>query len=343
MLRLPLLRLSVIGAISLLLATPVAARVLTLSHQTDTSAIVRDAVAGDSTVGALASPQGRLLVGVGLLAADAAHDLVYVAVNADPAGPAAGTPATLLVDAYGSVPVPLGSLSAPSGRYFSALVFDAPTSRLIGVVSDPTNVAAAKTFVATTSNGSLFGVPAYVDTTAGCCRLASGIAAWRASTQELFMVGRRSADTADQLLRFNLAAASPGPDAYPIAGDSVVALAVDSLSGNLYAIARSVLNVTHLAQVTYSTPGTPANLSAIGSTPAQCCYVATGPATIDGTGAARALYALTRDATAPATMRLSSFNLASGNAVVVNGAMDGYGLWSDPAAQFDRIFANGFD
>lgn len=345
MLRMNLPCLALASAAGILLAMPAGARVLTLSAQGDSAAMVRDAGGGSAATNVLASPQGRLLVGSGLLAADAGHDLLYVGVNADPIGPAAGTPGTVLVSAYGATPVPSGALNAPAGRYFTALAFDASTSRLVGVVSDATalTTAVAQVFTATTSNGTAIGLPNFLDTNAGCCRFSAGIAAWRASTHELFMVGRRNGDSTDQLLRFDFSASSPGPDAYPITDERVAALAIDSADGSLYAIARSVLDVSHLARVTYSTPGTPATLSAIGSAPADCCYVASGPATIDGVGSARALFALTRNATTPGAMRLSSFNLASGAPLVVNAAMDGYGLWTDPAASLDRIFANGFE
>lgn len=345
MLRLTPLRLTLAGAFGILAAASAPARVLTLSYQTDTTAVVRDASDGDTATSLLTSPQGRLLVGTGLVAADAVHDLLYVVANADPLGPVPGTPATILVYGYGSSPVPSGSFDAPIGRYFTAFAFDATVARLVGIVADSSNLntAVAQVFTVPTSNGTSIGTPNYVDTLAGCCRFAAGIAAWRASTQELFMVGRRDGDSVDQLLRFDLGAASPGPDAYPIVGDSVAALAVDNQSGSLYALAHSALSFTHLALVSYSTPDTPANLSAIGSAPAECCFVASGPAAIDGSGALRALHALTRDATTPASTRLSRFNLGDGSVMVVNNAIDGYGLWTDSAAMLDRIFTNGFD
>jgi hypothetical protein len=177
----------------------------------------------------------------------------------------------------------------------------------------------------------------------GCCRLTRGVAAWRATTRELFAIGRNTGDAEDQLLRFDVGTGSALPDDYPIADDRVVALAVDAEDGSLYALARSTLDFTYLARITYTAPGTPVTLSAIGSAPAACCYVAAGPATIDGAGSARALYALTRDATAPADMQLSRFDFSSGNPVVVNTTIEGYGLWTDAAASLDRIFANGFD
>lgn len=335
-----------VAAVALIgLAAPVAARVLTLSPQDDSSAVVRDAASGSSSLNTLVSPQGRLLVEVGALAADVGRDLVYVAVNPDPAGPAAGTPAAIRAHAYGNTPVPLGTLNAPGGRYFVALAFDPALARLVGVVADPSGVAMASIFTATTNAGTAFGAPAYVDTAVDCCRISSGIVAWRASTQELFLVGRRTGDTEDQLLRFDISVVgSVVPNAYPIAGgDRVVALAVDAPTGKLYAIARSAMDFSYLASVTWSAPGTPASLSPIGSAPSGCCYLATGAATIDGDPGARALFALTRDTNAPGTMRLSRFDFTSGNPVVVNAATKGYGLWSDPVATLDRIFADGFE
>jgi len=80
-------------------ALPASARVLTLSRQDDANAIVRDAASGDVTSGVLGVSSGRLLVPLGALAADDAHDLLYVALAADPA---AGPPTTPLVAvAYG--------------------------------------------------------------------------------------------------------------------------------------------------------------------------------------------------------------------------------------------------
>lgn len=332
------------GLVIALLAVSASARVLTLSYQSDTTAIVRDAFDGNVAASTLTSAQGRLLVEAGVLAADPDHDLLYVAANADPAGPAAGTPAALLVNAYGSMPVPLGSVQAPVGRYFAVLAFDAPASRLVGIVADPTNIAVAQVFTVVTNSGASLGAPSYTDTLTGCCRFNSGVAAWRAPTQDLLVIGRRSGDSEDQLLRFDFGVGTALPDAYPITGgDQVVALAVDPQDASVYALARSVLGFTFLAKVTWSTPGTAASLSPIGSAPATCCYAAAGPAAIDGSGAARALFALTRDATTPGPMQLSRFDFVSGNPVVVNATMQGYGLWSDPSAMLDRIFADGFD
>jgi len=324
-------------------AAQVGARVLTLTKQSDTTAIVQDATTGESVANAVSSPQDRLLVEGNALAVDVDHDLVYVATLPDPAGAAAGSAHPLLVGAYGSALVPGGSMQAPAGRYFSALAFDAPSSSVVGLVSDPTGASASQVFVVPTSGGTAFGVPGYMVAAPDCCSLVRGVAAWRASTRELFAVGRRTGDIEDQLLRFDVGTGAALPDAYPIADDRVVALAVDALDGSLYALARSVLDFTYLVRITYTTAGMPVTLSAIGSAPAACCYVASGPAAIDGIDAARALYALTRDAQAPAAMQLSRFDFASGNPAVVNAAIEGYGLWTDMDAALDRIFADGFD
>jgi len=341
MLRFSLALRAGFGVLLLAQAAPAAARVLTLTKQSDTTAIVQDASDGDTAANALSSPQDRLFVEA--LAADADHDLVYVASLPDPAGAAAGSAHALLVGAYGSAPVPTGSMLAPAGLYFSALAFDAPSSSVVGFVSDPTGATSTQVFAVPTNGGTAFGVPGYMATAPGCCSLTRGVVAWRASTRELFAVGRRTGDSEDQLLRFDVGGGVALPDAYPVAGDRVVALAVDAADGSLYAIARSVLDFSYLVRITYTTAGTPVTLSAIGSAPATCCYVAAGPATIDGAGTARALYALTRDAQAPVAMQLSRFDLASGNPTVVNAAIEGYGLWTDAAASLDRIFADGFD
>lgn len=336
--------LAVAGILIALLCPPLGAHVLTLSRQDDASAVVRDASDGGVALNALSSAQGRLLIEAGAATADADHDLVYVAANADPTGPVAGAPANVLASAYGYAPLPSGSLQAPAGFYFVALAFDAPASRLVGIIADSSGAATARLFVVATNAGTALGAPTYVEASAGCCRFISGVAAWRAATQELLTLGRRVGDTEDQLLRFDVGTGVSLPDAYPIAGgDRVVALAVDANDAKVYALARSVLGFSYLARVTWSTPGTAVTLSAIGSAPSACCYVAAGPATIDGSGSARAFYALTRDAGVPAAMQLSRFDLASGNPVVVNAAITGYGLWSDPSVLFDRIFANGFD
>lgn len=322
---------------------PATARVLTLTKQGDTAAIVQDAITGESVANAVSSPQDRLFVEGNALAADVAHDLVYVATLPDPAGAAAGSAHPLLAGAYGSALVPSGSMQAPAGLYFAVLAFDAPSSSVVGLVSDPTGATAMQVFALPTNGGTAFGVPGYMAAAPDCCSLVRGVAAWRASTRELFAVGRRTGDSEDQLLRFDVGTGSALPDAYPIADDRVVALAVDALDGSLYALARSVLDFTYLVRITYTTAGMPVTLSAIGSAPAACCYVASGPAAIDGIDAARALYALTRDAQAPAAMQLSRFDFASGNPTVVNAAIEGYGLWTDMDAALDRIFADGFE
>jgi hypothetical protein len=344
MLRTSLRGLAAAGLLIMLHASPTSARVLTLSAQSDSTAIVRDAVDGDTAPNVLASPQARLLVEAGVLAADPVHHLVYVATRPDPLGAGAGGPSTVLAGTYGNASATTGTLDAPAGRYFVALAFDASGSRLLGIVVDPTAAAQAQKFEVSTNAGASFGIPTYTNIASDCCRFASGVAAWRATTQELFMLGRRGTDTEDQLLRFDFGGGAALPDAYPIAGgDRIVALAIDTQDGSLRALARSTLDFTYLARITYTTPGTPVGVSATGSAPAQCCYIAAGPATIDGSGSARALFALTRDAQTPAAMRLSRFDFVSGSPLVINAAMDGYGLWTDPTASLDRIFANGFD
>ncbi|HEU4662678.1 MAG TPA: hypothetical protein VFS55_01475 [Dokdonella sp.] len=320
------------------------ARVLTLSRQDDSAAIVRDAANGDVTGGALANPPDRLLVQIGALAADDANDLLYVAVAPDPAGGTPAAPVAVVPVAYGSTPLPSGALVAPAGTAFAALAFDAPGSRLVGVFFDPGATAPTQVFSVATHGGTTLdpALTAAVDT--GCCAFASGIAAWRAASQDLLMVGRREGDSEDQLLRFDFASGAALPAAYPIAGDRVVSLAVDASNGDVYAILRSTLDFTYLARVTWTVPGSPVTLSAVGSAPATCCFVGSGPGTIDGPAGARAMYVFGKDATAPAAMQLYAFDLASGAPAIVNPATDGYGLWTDGAAVTDDlIFADGFD
>lgn len=319
------------------------ARVLTLSRQAETSAIVRDAVTGGVTPGTLSGAPGRLLVEVGAIAGDPVHDLLYVGVQPDPADSAAGDPVALAVVAYGEFGVPSGSVVADAGWYFAALAFDDGSSSLVGAVADRTGLASPRLFSIATHGGTALDAPVYVDVAAGCCRLASGIATWKADSHDLLTIGRRDGDSEDQLLRFGFDGGSGLPDAYPIAGDRVVALAADPLDGQVYALLRSALDFTYLARITWSTPGTPVTLSAIGSTPSACCYVGSGPAAIDGEGSARALYAFTRDASAPAAMQLGAFAFASGAQAIANPASEGYGLWADAIAFSDRIFADGFD
>ncbi|HEY6941242.1 hypothetical protein, partial [Dokdonella sp.] len=245
---------------------------------------------------------------------------------------------------YGSAPLPGGTFAAPAGAAFAALAFDAPGSRLVGVFFDASGAVPTQVFSVATHGGTTFDPALTAPVDAGCCAFASGIAAWRATSQDLLMVGRRDGDSEDQLLRFDFAGGSAMPAAYPIAGDRVVSLAVDASNGDVYAILRSALDFSYLARVTWTVPGSPVTLSAIGSAPATCCFVGSGPATIDGPAGARALYVLGKDATAPAAMQLYAFDLVSGAPAVANPAMLGYGLWTDGAAVADDvIFADGFD
>jgi hypothetical protein len=327
-----------------LVASTSTARVLTLSRQDDATAIVRDAASGDVTSGTLANPPDRLLVSLGALAADDANDLAYVGVVPDPSGATPDAPATVIAVAYGAAPAPVGTLAAPDGLAFAALAFDPPRSRLVGVFADPTGVLPGRVFVVATHGGTSLDPALTAPIDAGCCRFASGIAAWRAASQELLMVGRRDVDGEDQLLRFDFAGGTALPAAYPIAGDRVVSLAVDAFNGDIYAVLRSVLDFTYLARVTWSTPGSPVTLSALGSAPSTCCFVGGGPGTIDGAVGERAMFVLGKAADTPAAMQLYAFDLASGVPSVVNPAMDGFGLWTDGAVVVaDVIFADGFD
>ncbi|MGN6521101.1 MAG: hypothetical protein ACTHK2_16950 [Dokdonella sp.] len=327
-----------------LAALPAPARVLTLSRQDDATAIVRDAASGDVAGGTLAHPPDRLLVSLGALAADDANDLAYVAIAPDPSGAAPDAPVTVMAIAYGAATVPVGTFVAPDGFAFSALAFDAPRSRLVGVFADPAGVLPAQAFVVATHGGTSLDPALTSPIDAGCCRFAAGIAAWRAASPDLLMVGRRDGDGEDQLLRFDFAGGTALPAAYPIAGDRVVTLAVDGGDGSVYAVLRSVLDFTYLARVTWSTPGSPVTLSAIGSAPSTCCFIGGGPGTIDGATAERAMFVLGKAADAPAAMQLYAIDLASGAPAVVNPGMDGFGLWTDGEAVVDDvIFADGFD
>jgi len=342
--RLSLFARAALAALPAFVALPTPASVLTLSRQDDATAIVRDAASGDVTSGVLAASSDRLLVPLGALAADDAHHLLYVAVAPDPAGAMPGAPVAIVPIAYGASPVPSGTVVAPDGMTVAALAFDAPASRLVGLFVDPAGIAQAQIFSVATHGGTALDPPVTTPAMGGCCRFAAGIAAWRATSEDLLMVGRRDGDTEDQLLRFDFASGLALTDAYPIAGDHVVALAVDAADSNVYAVLRSALDFTYLARVTWSTPGSPVTLSAIGSAPATCCFVGTGPGAIDGALGARAMHVFGKDAATPAAMQLYAFDLASGNPTVVNAATDGYGLWTDGAAVVDDvIFADGFD
>ncbi len=329
-------------AVSGLLAAGLArAEILTLSPQGETASVVRSADSGSGTGSGISVAQNRLLIQAGALAADPAHDLVYAALWADPlnAGPPIAV-SQIVAGRYGSHPAPAGSVEAPSGMRFQALAFDAPSASLVGLVS---SLNAAQAFSVSTSAGTAFGTPTFLPLVVGCCRFVSGVSAWRAATSELFVLGWRDTDSAVQLLRIALTPGSATLSAYPLGGDRVSAMAVDAVDGQLYALARSTLGATYLAAVGYSAPDAPVTLTAIGSTPASCCYSALGPAVIDGNVGARAMYVLTRDAQTPVDMQLMRLPLASGEAQIVNANIRGFGLWADAAVTFDVIFADGFD
>lgn len=318
------------------------ASVLTLSPQGENRGVVRDAANGAAALGGIAAANDRLLVEAGALAADAGHDLVYAAVQADPAGSTPAAPSLLVAGAYGAWLAPAGNVAAPVGMRFQALAFDAPSASLVGIVA---GVDGAQAFTVATNGGAAFGSPTFVPLAGGCCRFLSGVSAWRAATRELFVVGWRDGDGEPQLLRlaFGAGGATVSMSAYPIVDDSIAVLAVDAQDASLHALARSALDFTYLAQVTYAAEGAPVTLSAMGSAPASCCYASLGQSVIDGDGSARAFYVLARDAQLPVDMQLVRLPLNSGDAQIVNASISGFGLWADAAVLLDRIFADGFD
>ena len=129
-----LLRASVLAA-SLAAAVPAAAVQLSLLPDSESQVTVGDAATGLTTPGTLTASSGLLRVALGGIAADGSRQLAFVAINPNSTTPPDDT-TTIQTIAYGGTAAPANSATIPAGRTVSVLLYDAPRTRLVGVLQD---------------------------------------------------------------------------------------------------------------------------------------------------------------------------------------------------------------
>lgn len=261
-------------------------------------------------------------VQAGSVAADVANDRVYFLSNRSDG-------ADLYTFGYG-VSASVHSIAITSGRRVSHLDYDPQRSRLVGFVAEDAGGIDVATVDPTSGNVVVTGALGPT-----CCTLRAGISAYNAGADLLYAVGRRSSDSADQLLVFS-ASGGTLQNAYDPGDERIVQLVVDGSS--VYALSYNQTGaVLRPALITFSPT---LNVAPIGAGTSSCCFVLAGPAAIDH--ANNALVVLTRASAADGQFAIRAFSLTDGSVGIANAAT-AMGLFEDNAALFDRIFADSFE
>lgn len=236
--------------------------------------------------------------------------------------------AALYIYMYG-IPSSVDSIGLGSGRRVSHLVYDPLHQRLAAIIADD----GGGIDLATLARSS--GVVVTGALGPDCCQLRAGVAAYDATADIFYAVGRRSTDGADQLFAFSIANGTLLA-AYPLGSESVSALVLDG--SLLYALSYDAASDALRAATITFTPGFA--LTPIGSGATGCCFVLAGSAVLDHTR--NALVALTRASTTAEAFAIRAFSLTDGT-VAQGNALNANGLFEDSVALSDRIFADDFE
>ena len=223
-------------------------------------------------------------------------------------------------------------LNLPATQRITHMEWDGSGSaRLLGVAIDPSDDSVGFVSIVAGVVTDL-GMP-----TAACCVFRIGVSAFRASDDSLFLVGRRSADSEDQLFRFTM---------NPLALAQVVAIPVDlrvselnvNNSGQLVGLAWSEAAAATRAFTTDAA----LTISLLGSGIGNCCFVMAGAAAIDAGNNTLATLGPDLGGLQP---RPWTFDLATG--AINDGfiAVGGAGLFFDTTAIVDVsvLFADSFE
>jgi len=260
-------------------------------------------------------------VQTGTVTADPDDHVLFFVAN-DSSGP------LLYSFSYGSSTT-IASVPISSGTRISQMNFDQLREQLVALVSDDnggTDIANVDPGTGTVTTIAALGPD--------CCVLRQGVAAYLPLTRTLYAVGRRSTDSTDQLLAFDMADGVLAQNA-DLGTLRVSQLATDGIS--LYALVYtpSTDDLT-LDQVSTANLG----FTQIGNVASGCCFALTGPATIDV--ASNSFNALLRSSDGSNLSTVTSFSLNDGTMTQGN-AIQAMGLFDDTAALSDRIFADGFE
>lgn len=270
---------------------------------------------------------GNLGVQVGTVTADPVNDRAFFIGNSS------GSQTLYQLRYIGSSkeePLPI-----PAGLRISHLEWDASGSlRLVGVASDTTDDSVTLVSIAGTTVSDL-GMPS-----ADCCTFRAGVSAFRASDDSLFLVGRRTTDTVDQLFRFTM-----NPPALAqvvsIPADLSVNELVVNAGGQLLGLAYS--NAAAATLLFNTDAGL--NITTVGSGMSDCCFVLAGSIAID-TGS-NAIVSLGPGIAGmqPNPPQQWSFDLGSGAILPGMVATSGAGLFFDGGtiAGDSLLFQDGFE
>lgn len=277
----------------------------------------------ESLYSSIAQAADCCAVQAGSVAARPGNDRVYFIAND-------GVAQLFALD-YG-LPGSVASIGIGGGNRISHMAYDALRQRLVALLVADNG---------TTSVGALDPASGIVTITGvldpDCCVLRSGVVAYSANADLLYAIGRRSADSTDQLFAFAVTTGTLQA-AYPLGTAVVAQLLFDN--GTLYALAYDPPTDTlRPATITFA-PGFA--LNTIGTGSSGCCYVLAGSMARDGEH--KTLVAITRASSASAApFAIRSFSLANGSATIGN-ALTANGLFYDGnASLLDRIFADGFE
>ncbi len=228
------------------------------------------------------------------------------------------------------VPLPI-----PAALRISHLEWDASgVPRLIGVASDPSDDSVRLITIVGTSISDL-GMPI-----ADCCVFRAGVSAFRANDDSLFLVGRRTTDSADHIFRFTMNPLALAQAVSIPADLSVNELAVNA-GGQLLGLAYSTPSAATL--VFSSDAGL--NITTLGGGMADCCFVLAGSIAIDPVNNAIVSLGPGIAGMQPNSPQLWSFDLGTGAILPGMAAISGAGLFFDGGtiAGDTQLFQDGFE
>ncbi len=207
-------------------------------------------------------------------------------------------------------------------------------TRLIGVAIDPVDDS-VELISLQGSTVTVLGMPEVE-----CCVFRAGVSAFRSSDDSLFLVGRRSSDTQDQLFRFTM---------NPPALVQVVAIPIDLSVGELDLAAGSTLIGLAYSQAAEATrvftSDAALNLTTLGSGMADCCFVLAGSTAFDVRLNTLHMLGAGIAGLQPNPSRQWAFELGSGAISEGVVAVDGVGLFPDatPIVDAGVLFEDGFE
>jgi hypothetical protein len=300
------------------------AGVLLLAHDEGSQQLRID---DQGTRSAVSLSSNGIGVQAGSVAADAAANRVFFVVNA-------AASQTLYSLGYGSGGG-VEQASLPATSRITHLEWDpSGSARLVGMAIDTTSESPALFEFRAGAITSL-GMPSPDE-----FRFRTGVSAFRAGDDSLFLVGRQGAETQDRLFRFVLGP-TPTVSSALLDPDLDLLELATAANGEVFGLAHSRLSgTTRLAlvdatlAVTLRGAGTP-----------DCCYVLAGSTAIDSTGPTLVALGSPHTDEVAGESRLWRFDLATGSVLDTVTAVSSVGLFHDTSGVLPGgdVFADGFE